>query len=97
MVRVRIDAGEPQLCLAIGGPILFNVLFGVLLAYINSKFEGTQAQFKAIDQGFDAVHRRFDLVNQRFDDMRGPWRAELYRFAEVLDAGLNIWKNVVND
>jgi len=64
-----------QLYLVIGGPMLFNaVLIGLLLAYINAKFEG--------------LNTRFDGIDQRFDDMRDLWRAELHRVEEVLDARL---------
>ena len=64
-----------QLYLAIGIPMLFNAaLIGVLIAYINAKFEGVEARFRGIDQ--------------RFDDMRDLWRAELHRVEEVLDARL---------
>ena len=64
-----------QLYLAIGIPMLFNaVLIGLLIAYVNGKFEGVKQQFES--------------VNQRFDDMRDLWRAELRRVEEVLDARL---------
>ena len=68
-----------QLYLAIGIPILSNAaLIGLLLAYINGKFDSINAKFDA----------KFDGVNQRFDDMRDLWRAELHRVEEVLDARL---------
>jgi hypothetical protein len=59
-----------QLYLAIGVPIIANlifngVLFGLLWSHMNSRF--------------DAVDKRFEAVNQRFDDMRDLWRAELQR------------------
>lgn len=64
-----------QLYLAIGVPMLFNaVLIGVLLAYMNHRF--------------DAVNDKFAAVNQRFDDLRDMWRAELRRVEEVMDARL---------
>ncbi|MBZ5729218.1 MAG: hypothetical protein LAP87_30125 [Acidobacteriia bacterium] len=64
-----------QLYLAIGVPAALNaVLVGLLLAYINAKFQ--------------AVDNRLDAMNQRFDDMRDLWRAELHRVEEVLDARL---------
>ncbi len=64
-----------QLYLAIGIPMLFNaVLVGVLLAYINAKFE--------------SVDQRFEGMDRRFDDLRDLWRAELHRVEEVLDARL---------
>jgi hypothetical protein len=64
-----------QLYLAIGLPIAANaVLIGLLIAYINARFEG--------------VNQRLDGINQRFNDMRDLWRAELHRVEEVLDARL---------
>lgn len=64
-----------QLYLAIGLPIIFNAtMVGVVLAYMNSKF--------------DAVDRRFVAVNTRFDDMKDLWRAELRRVEEILDSRL---------
>jgi hypothetical protein len=64
-----------QLYLAIGVPILANAaLIGLLLAYINAKFEG--------------VNQRFEGIDRRFDDMRSLWLAELHRVEEVLDARL---------
>jgi hypothetical protein len=73
--RHSMPATNVQLYLAIGVPMLFNaVLTGLLLTYINSKFDGVKSEFQN--------------VNQRFDDMRDLWRAELRRVAEVLDARL---------
>jgi len=64
-----------QLYLAIGIPLLFNAtLIGVLIAYVNAKFQGVEA--------------RFDAIDRRFDDMRDLWRAELRRVEEILDARL---------
>ena len=64
-----------QLYLSIGIPLLFNAsLVGLLLAYMNAKF--------------DAIDRRFSATDKRFDDMRDLWRAELRRVEEVLDARL---------
>jgi hypothetical protein len=64
-----------QLYLSIGIPLLFNAtLIGVLIAYVNAKFQALDARFAAIDR--------------RFDDMRDLWRAELRRVEEVLDARL---------
>lgn len=63
------------LYLAIGIPLLFNaMLIGIVLAYVNAKF--------------DAIEGRLDAMNARFDDMRDLWRAELRRVEEVLDARL---------
>ncbi len=71
-----------QLYLAIGVPVLANAaMIGLLMAYINAKFEG-------VDRRFEAVDRRFEGVDRRFDDMRGLWLAELHRVEEVLDARL---------
>jgi hypothetical protein len=68
-----------QLYLAIGIPMLFNaLLIGILIAYVNAKFEGQDAKLNA----------RFDGINQRFDDMRDLWRAELRRVEEIIDARL---------
>ena len=71
-----------QLYLAIGVPILANAaLIGLLLAYINARFDG-------VNQRFESINQRFDDINRRFDDMRDLWRAELHRVEEVLDARL---------
>jgi len=49
-----------QLYLAIGVPMLFNAaLIGILIAYINAKF--------------NAIDQRFQSIDQRFDDMRDLW------------------------
>jgi len=92
-----------QLYLVIGAPMLFNaVLIGLLLAYINAKFDAVSERFgsvsqrfdavsqrfDAVSQRFDAVDRRFDALDRRFDDMRDLWRSELHRVEEVLDARL---------
>lgn len=62
--------------------MLFNaVLIGLLVAYINARFEGLNGRFDGIDQ-------RFDAIDKRFDDMRNLWRAELRRVEEVIDARL---------
>jgi hypothetical protein len=73
--RTSVVVTNQQLYLAIGIPMLFNVtLIGVLIAYINAKFQ--------------AMESRFDAIDKRFDDMRDLWRAELRRVEEVLDARL---------
>jgi hypothetical protein len=78
-----------QLYLAIGIPMLFNAtLIGILIAYVNAKFSGTNVRFLSIEQRFEAIDQRFDAINQRFDDMRDLWRAELHRVEEVIDARL---------
>jgi hypothetical protein len=64
-----------QLYLAIGIPMLFNAaMMGLLIAYMNSRFNGMEKRFEAIDK--------------RFDDMRDLWRADFHRVEEVLDARL---------
>lgn len=71
-----------QLYLAIGIPLLFNAtLIGVLIAYVNAKFQ-------ALESRFDAIDARFEAIEKRFDDMRDLWRAELGRVEEVLDVRL---------
>jgi hypothetical protein len=64
-----------QLYLAVGVPMLFNTVpVGILIAYVNAKFDG--------------VNEKFAGINQRFDDMRDLWRAELRRVEEIIDARL---------
>jgi hypothetical protein len=64
-----------QLYLAIGIPMLFNAsLIGFVMMFMNSRFDG--------------IERRFAAIDKRFDDMRDLWRAELRRVEEVLDARL---------
>ncbi len=59
-----------QIYILIGTPMLFNaVLIGLLMAYVNAKFD-------SINTRFDAVNKRFDAIDKRFDDMRELWRAE---------------------
>jgi hypothetical protein len=71
-----------QIYILVGIPMLFNAtLIGLLIAYINARFDKQDAKFEAID-------RRFDAIDRRFDDMRDLWRAELRRVEEVLDARL---------
>jgi archaellum component FlaC len=78
-----------QLYLIIGAPVLFNaVLIGLLMAYINVKFEAVNARFEGVDERFKSVNQRFDGIDKRFDDMRDLWRAELHRVEEVIDARL---------
>jgi len=61
-----------QLYLAIGVPVVVNILFnGLLILILNSR-----------------IADRFDGVDKRFDDMRDLWRSELHRVEEVLDARL---------
>jgi hypothetical protein len=77
---------DTQLYLAIGVPILANAaMFGLLMAYINARFDGVRGEFNGIRGEFN---ERFNGINQRFDDMRDLWRAELHRVEEVLDARL---------
>ena len=64
-----------QLYMVIGIPMLFNAtLIGLVIAYINARFDKSDA--------------RFDAIDRRFDDMRDLWRAELRRVEEFLDARL---------
>ena len=78
-----------QLYLAIGVPALLNaIMFGLLMAYINAKFEGVNQRFESVNQRFEGINQRFEAINQRFDDMRDLWRTELRRVEDVLDARL---------
>jgi hypothetical protein len=78
-----------QLYLAIGIPLLFNAaMIGLVVAWVNSKFDGLNSKFEAINTKFEAINTRFDAIDRRFDDMRDLWRAELRRVEEVLDARL---------
>jgi hypothetical protein len=78
-----------QLYLAIGIPAVLNfAVLGLIVAYINAKFETVKQHFDGVNQRFEGVNQRFDGVNQRFDDMRDLWRSELHRVEEVLDARL---------
>lgn len=78
-----------QFYILLGGPMLFNaVLIGLLLAYINAKFEGVDRRFEGVDKRFEGIDKQFDAIHTRFDDMRDLWRAELRRVEEVLDARL---------
>jgi hypothetical protein len=78
-----------QLYLVIGAPMLFNaVLTGLLMAYMNAKFDAVYERFRSVDQRFETIDKRFDSLNKRFDDMRDLWRAELHRVEEVIDARL---------
>lgn len=71
-----------QLYLAIGIPAFLNAaMFGLLIAYMNSRFDAVNSRFETISQ-------RFDAIDRRFDDMRDLWRSELRRVEEVLDARL---------
>ena len=66
-----------QLYIAIGVPMLFNAaLIGLLVAYINARFDAVDQRFDAMEKRFN---ERFNAINQRFDDMRDLWRAELQR------------------
>jgi hypothetical protein len=70
-----VGVTNEQLYLAIGIPMAVNAgMIGLLLAYMNAKFE--------------SVDKRFNSVDKRFDDMRDLWRSELHRVEEVLDARL---------
>jgi hypothetical protein len=78
-----------QLYLLLAAPMLFNAaIAGVLIMYINSKFDAVNSRFDGVNSKFDGVKARFDGIDKRFDDMRDLWRAELRRVEEVLDARL---------
>jgi hypothetical protein len=98
-----VGVTNEQLYLAIGIPMVVNAgMIGLLLAYMNAKFEAVEKRFVGVDQRFasvdqrfddvgrrfDDVGKRFDRLDQRFDDMRDLWRAELHRVEEVLDVRL---------
>jgi len=69
-----------QLYLAIGIPAFLNAaMFGLLIAYMNSRFDAVNSRFETIRHGFDAIDRRFDAIDRRFDDMRDLWRSDLRR------------------
>jgi len=75
-----------QLYLIIGVPLLFQAtLIGILMAWVNAKFDGMESSLRA---RFDAIDARFGAIDKRFDDMRDLWRAELHRVEEILDARL---------
>jgi len=92
--RVReLISGAHFSLVAIGVPLLFNATFlGILMAWVNSKFETTDARIAALDAKFEgrfaAMDARFSAIEKRFDDMRDLWRAELHRVEEILDARL---------
>ncbi len=45
-----------QLYLAIGIPMLFNAaMMGLLVAYINSRFNETNERFRSVDQRFEVL------------------------------------------
>lgn len=74
--RYDRQVSNEQLYLAIGVPIVVNILFnGVILGffwlYINKRFDLMEAHF-----------------NTRFDDLKDMWRAELKRVEDVIDARL---------
>ena len=67
-----------QLYLAIAAPMLFNaVLIGLLVAYMNAKFDAVNERFNGVNGRFKNVDQRFDAIDRRFDDMRDLWRSEL--------------------
>jgi hypothetical protein len=78
-----------QLYVAIGIPSVVNaVLIGLLVAYINAKFDGMSFRFDGINQHFEGINQRFEGINKRFDDMRDLWRSELHHVEEILGARL---------
>lgn len=61
-----------QLYLAIGVPMLFNVvLIGLVVAHFNTRFDDLKSH-----------------LNTRIDDLRELWRSELHRVEAILDARL---------
>jgi len=82
-----------QLYLVIGVPLLFNAtLIGILMAWVNAKFEAIDAKFTAkfegVDTKFQSIDARFNAIDKRLDDLKDLWRAELHRVEEILDARL---------
>lgn len=72
-----------------GVPAVLSAAFiGLLLAYMNARFNAVDARFNAVDARFNSGNTQFASINQRFDDMRDFWHAELNRFEQVLDARL---------
>jgi hypothetical protein len=61
-----------QLYMAVGLPIVINILFNGMLFLVLSQ----------------RMADKFAAIDKRFDDMRDLWRAELRRVEEVLDARL---------
>ena len=79
-----------QLYLAIGVPILTNAaMLGLLLAYINARFDAVSARF-------DAVNSRFDGINARFEHQDQLFTEKLRRVEEVLDAHLRLIEDKLN-
>jgi hypothetical protein len=86
---VGAEMTNEQLYLAIAAPMLFNaVLIGLLVAYMNAKFDAVNERFNGVNGRFKNVFQRFDAIDRRFDDMRDLWRSELHRVEEVIDARL---------
>ena len=79
-----------QLYLAVGIPLLFNAtLIGVLIAYINAKFQGMEGKFEArfqgIDEKFRVVDARFEVVDARFGAIDRRFDAMDIRFNDMRD------------
>ncbi len=79
-----------QLYVAIGIPMLFNALLvGVLIAFVNAKFEAVNAKFDAKFDGvgakFDGVDAKFDGVNGKFDGVNDKLAAINQRFDDMRD------------
>jgi archaellum component FlaC len=56
-----------QLYLLIAVPLLGNaVMFGLLMAYINAKFDSVNERFNSVNERFNSVNERFNGVNERF-------------------------------
>jgi hypothetical protein len=70
-----------QLYIIVGAPVLFNaVLIGLLMAYVNAKFDGLAGgmnerfrgidrQFESIDRQFESIDRQFESIDRRFDSL----------------------------
>lgn len=83
-----------QLYLAIGAPMLFNVVLVVIVvAHFNSRIDDLRSELNArIDDLRSELNGRIDDLraefNLRIDDLKDLWRSELHRVEEVLDARL---------
>ena len=86
-----------QLYLAIGIPLLFNAgMIGLLLAYMNARFDGVEKRFDqrfigvdqrfvAVDQRFASLDQRFAAIDQRFDDVGKRFDRLDQRFDDMRD------------
>jgi len=89
-----------QLYLAIGIPLLGNaVLIGVLMAYINAKFDAVNNRFEAVDrrfegtnQRFEGINQRFEGINQRFEDMNKSMNQRFDAIDRRFDDMRDLWR-----